>query len=208
MRTQWYPSTAIESLFVQIEDGVAFTVEGLDEPTKPTVFQWAYEVISQTGGFEILCREWCDMDTKTKTWDLFKSHFKAADRNIRSQSTSGAAGYQGTPYASLNSATTRKTDLLAPLAARELALARAMSTASIAPTVNTTANISAITSDPPCVYCWTHGFCKNTIHTSAICLYPGEGHQVAVTATNMMGGTTTNSVPTSRTVSSFASRSS
>jgi hypothetical protein len=39
MRTQWHPPTAIESLFVQIEDGVAFTVEGLDEPTKPTVLR-------------------------------------------------------------------------------------------------------------------------------------------------------------------------
>jgi hypothetical protein len=42
MRTQWHPPTSIESLFVQIEDGVAFAVEGLDEPTKPTVLRWAY----------------------------------------------------------------------------------------------------------------------------------------------------------------------
>jgi hypothetical protein len=50
------PPTTIESLFVQIEDGVAFTVEGLDEPTKPTILWWAYEIISLTGRFEILCR--------------------------------------------------------------------------------------------------------------------------------------------------------
>jgi hypothetical protein len=146
------------------------------------------------------------MDTKTKTWALFKSHFKAADRDIQSQATSWTAGYHGTPYAAANSATTREADLLARLAASKLALARSMSTASIAPTINTAANISAITSDPPRVYSWIHGFCKNISHTSAVCLYPGEGYQVAATATNMMGGTTINCLPNPRTGSSCTSR--
>jgi hypothetical protein len=158
MRTKWHPPTAITSLFVQLEYGVAFTIEGQEEPTKPTVFRWAYEIISLTGRFEISCRVWLHMDTRTKTWALFKSHFKAADRDLRSQPTSGTAGYHDTPYAAANSATTRKTDLLACLAASKLALDRAMSTASIASTFDTASNMSAITSDPPRVYCWKNGF--------------------------------------------------
>jgi hypothetical protein len=206
MFTQWNPPTAIESLFVQIEDGVAFAVEGLDEPTKPTILQWAYDIISLTVCFVISCQEWRHMDTKTKTWALLKSHFKATDRDIRSQATSGTAGYHGAPYAAANSVTTHKADLIAHIAASELALAQAMSTASITPTINTAANMSAITSDPPRVYCWTHGFYKNMSHTSAACLYPGEGHQVAATATNMMGGKTTNFLPNPRNGSSCTSR--
>jgi hypothetical protein len=97
MRTQWHHHTAIESLFVQIEDGAAFAVEGLDELTKSTILRWAYEIISLTGRFEISCREWRHMDTKTKTWALFKSHFKAADRDIRSQATSGTAAITAPP---------------------------------------------------------------------------------------------------------------
>jgi hypothetical protein len=135
------------------------------------------------------------MDTKTETWALFKSHFKAADRDIGSQATSGTAGYLGVSYATANSVTTREADLLARLAASELAFAQAMSTASITPTIDTAANMSAITSEPPQAYCWTHGFCKNISHTSDACLYPGEGHQVAATATNMMGGKANNLVP-------------
>jgi hypothetical protein len=148
------------------------------------------------------------MDTKTKTWALLKSHLKAADRDIHSEATSGVVGYHGTPYAAPNSAATREADLLARLTANEHALARAMSTAptaSITQTVDTVANMVAITSDPPRVYCWTHGFCKNISHTSAACLYPGEGHQVAATATNMRRGTTTNVLPNSRAGSSRAS---
>jgi hypothetical protein len=146
------------------------------------------------------------MDTKTKAWALFKSHFKAADRDIRSQATSGTACYLGVPYAAANSVTTREADLLARLAASELALAQAMSASYITPTIDTSANMSAITSDPPRAYCWTHGFCKNISHTSAACLYPGEGHQVAATATNTMGGKTNNCVPNNHNGSSRTSR--
>jgi hypothetical protein len=146
------------------------------------------------------------MDTKTKTWALFKSHFKAADRGIQSQATSGTAGYIGSPFAAVNSATTREADLLARLVASELALAQAMSTASITPTIDTSSNMSATTSDPPRVFCWTHGFCKNISHTSAVCLYPGEGHQVAATATNTMGCNITNFFPNPRNGSSRNSR--
>jgi hypothetical protein len=146
------------------------------------------------------------MDTKTNTWALFKSHFKAADRDIRSQATSGTAGYLGVPYAAAHSVTTRGADLLARLAASEIALSQAMTTAFITPTIDTPANMSAITSEPPQAYCWTHGFCKNINHTSDVCLYPGEGHQVAATATNMMGGKTNNLVPNPSNGSSRTSR--
>ncbi len=37
-------------------------------------------------------------------------------------------------------------------------------------------------------YCWTHGYSYNTGHTSATCSRPNEGHQMAATNTNRMGG--------------------
>jgi hypothetical protein len=81
-----------------------------------------------------------------------------------------------------------------------------MSTAYITPTIDTAANMSAITSEPFRAYCWSHGFCKNINHTSDACLYPDEGHQVAATATNMMGGKTNNFVPNPRNGSSRTTR--
>jgi hypothetical protein len=122
MRTHWNPPTSIESIFVQIEYGVALAVEGQDEPTKPTILRWAYEIISHTGHFEIACHEWRRIEATTKTWDLFKSHFKAAYRDMRSDATSGTTGYHGTPYAAENSVVNREAYLLARLADSELAL--------------------------------------------------------------------------------------
>ena len=37
-------------------------------------------------------------------------------------------------------------------------------------------------------YCWTHGSSGNVAHTSASCANPAEGHQVAATNRNRMGG--------------------
>ena len=37
-------------------------------------------------------------------------------------------------------------------------------------------------------YCWTHGHDLHENHTSAICNWPAEGHQVAATKTNHMNG--------------------
>jgi hypothetical protein len=123
---------------------------GQDEPTKPNILRWAYEIISQTGHFKIACREWHRMDATTKTLALFKSHFKAAYRDMRSEATTGTAGYHGTPtHAAGNSVVARETDLIARLAASEQALARTLSQASIAPTVDTAAYLSTITLAPP-----------------------------------------------------------
>jgi hypothetical protein len=78
--------------------------------------------------------------------------FKAADRDTRSEATSGTSGYHGNPYATANSVFTREAGLLARLAASELALASAIYLSYIAPTIGTAASMSVITSEPPCAY--------------------------------------------------------
>jgi hypothetical protein len=136
MRAQWNPPTAIESLFVQIEDRVAFTAEGLDEPTKPTILRWAYAIVAKTGRYDIACREWRQLhpDPSTKNWAKFKTHFKAADRDMGSQDTTGSIGYHGAHVAT-NAATNTYALLAttkAALADSEIKLAQALSQASLA----------------------------------------------------------------------------
>jgi hypothetical protein len=130
MRAQWNPPTAIESLFMQIEDGVAFAAEGLDKPTKPTVLRWAYDLVAKTGRYDIACREWRQFnpDPSTKNWAKFKTHFKAADCNMQSQDTTGSTGYHGA-RAATNVATNTAALLAttqAVLAASNIKLAQAL----------------------------------------------------------------------------------
>jgi hypothetical protein len=66
MQLQWNPPSAIEALFLQLENGVSFATAGKDAPTKPTVLRWAYNNIEQTGCFDIACREWRQMDPNAK----------------------------------------------------------------------------------------------------------------------------------------------
>jgi hypothetical protein len=200
MRAQWNPPTAIESLFVQIEDGVAFAAEGLDESTKPTVLRWAYDIVAKTGRYNIACLEWRQFnpDPSTKNWEKFKTHFKAADHDMWSQDTTRSSGYHGA-HAATNAATNTAALLAttqAALAASEIKIAQSLSQASLASSSSRSSNqsittgVSAITTPDtrPRSYCWTHGHTANLDHSSPTCQYPAEGHEIAATNDNKMGG--------------------
>jgi hypothetical protein len=119
------------------------------------------------------------------------------------QETTDTAGYHGV------NAATRDATLLATtqaaLDASEIQLAQALSQASPSSsshgsnlsTATTTTCVSALTTldTLPCAYFWTHGHTANLEHTSTTCQYPDDGHQVAATMMNKMGGTHTIFVP-------------
>jgi hypothetical protein len=129
MRAQWKPPTAIESRFIQIEDGMSFAVEGNDDPTSPTILGWAYDIVAKTGRYDLACRELRQFDPVTKDWKTFKLHFKAADRDMRSQYTTGTAGYHGANAAISDATLLAITQ--AALAASEIQLAQALSQTSL-----------------------------------------------------------------------------
>jgi hypothetical protein len=197
MQLQWNPPTAIEALFLQLEDGVSFATSGDDAPTKPTVLRWAYNNIEQTGRFDIASREWRQMDSSAKEWLTFKRHFKAADKDLRRMDTTDSAGYHGSAH-SVQTASTLLTTTQAALAVSEQALARALAQVSLSSgsTGASAANISAITPATsgarPRGYCWTHGHATNSNHMSATCNHRGDGHQTTATLSHPMGGNTDN----------------
>jgi hypothetical protein len=200
MQLQWNPPTAIEALFLQLENGVSIATAGQDAPTKQTILLWAYTNIEQTGQFDIACREWRKMDPSAKDWSVFKRHFKAADKDLRRMDTTGTAGFHGSAH-SVHTTRTLITTTQAALAASELALARALAHVSLSSgsTAASAANISAITPASsgarPRGYCWTHGHTTNSSHTSATCNNRGDGHQATATAAHSMGGNTDNFIP-------------
>jgi hypothetical protein len=140
MKTQWNPLTAIESLFVQIEDDIAFTAKANN---KPAILRWAYDIVAKTGRFEIVCIEWRHFDGTKMTKDgvKFKANFKAADRDMQSQETMGTAGYHGAHNAATNDISTMNAALFtttqAALTASEIALTRAISQVSLSSSPDT-----------------------------------------------------------------------
>jgi hypothetical protein len=200
MQLQWNPPTAIEALFLELENGVSFATARQDAPTKPTVLRWAYNNIEQTGRFDIACREWRQMDPSAKDWPIFKQHFKAEDKDLRRLDTTGTAGYHGSAHLVQTTSTLLATTQ-ATLAASELALARDLAQVSLSSgsSAASAPNISAITpatsGGRQCGYCWTHGHTTNSSHTSATCNHPGDGHKANATASNPMGGNTDNVIP-------------
>jgi hypothetical protein len=137
IKTQWHPLTTIESIFVKIEDGIAFTSKGNDEPTTRTILHWDYNIVAKTELYDLTCIEWRQIDTAktTKDWAKCKDYFKAADRDIMSQETTGTDGYHGASHAATNDIHVTKNALLdttkAALVASEIALVQGMSQASL-----------------------------------------------------------------------------
>jgi hypothetical protein len=200
MQLQWNPPTAIEALFLQLENGVSFATAGQDAPTRPKILRWAYNNIEQTGCFDIACREWRQMDPSAKDWSVFKRHFKAADKDLRRMDTTGTAEFHGSAH-SVHTTSTLLTTTQAALAASELALARALAQVSLSSgsTAALATNISSITPSLSGArsrgYCWTHGHTTDSSHTSATCNHRDDSHQATATAAHSMGGDTDNFIP-------------
>jgi hypothetical protein len=161
MRTQWKPPTAIESIFVQIQHGIAFAAKGNDETNKPTILRWAYDIVKKTGRYDLVCREWRQFGANktTKEWVKFKAHFKAADRYMQIQATTGTTGYHGDHAVTTDSHAVNATLLVttkADLTARDIALAQAMPQASLSSsrasihTVASTTSLSTLTTPDTC----------------------------------------------------------
>jgi hypothetical protein len=104
------------------------------EPTNPT--RWAYAIVAKTSRYNLACREWRQFYpvTTTKDWAKIKLYFKAADRDMRIQETTGTAGYHG-DHTSTSDATLLATTQAA-VAASEIQLAQTLSQASLSSSSN------------------------------------------------------------------------
>jgi hypothetical protein len=72
MKQQWQPPTAIEVLFLQIENGVAFALAGDDPTSEPAILCMPYNNIYNMGRFDTACR-WRKADPALKAWEFFKT---------------------------------------------------------------------------------------------------------------------------------------
>ena len=91
MTTTWHPTSPIENLFLQIDDGIAFALAGESPIDDGTAVRIIYKIVLDTGVFELPCRDWRAKPRNEKTLANFKTFFQAAN-NDRATTTS-SAGY-------------------------------------------------------------------------------------------------------------------
>lgn len=95
MRVPWEPTTPIEGLFEQIDDGSAYAISGGDPYTDKQLVRFGYNNIDSNGRMSLACRDWRQKPEIDRTWANFKTDFKRAHLDLRLQTTSGSAGFQG-----------------------------------------------------------------------------------------------------------------
>lgn len=199
MATAWHPSTPIETLFLQIDDGIDFASAGDSPIDDSTAVRIIYKIIHDTGVFELACRDWRALPRADKTLAHFKTFFQKAnnDRNT----TTGAAGYH-TANATITESYTTLLEAHNKLKAQVEKIANKTTANKTKTTTTTPASKAAAATTPsqsssnniPTFkgYCHTHGHTLShratKIHDSMTCQKRGENHNEAATATNTLGG--------------------
>ena len=198
MSTTWHPSSPIETLYRQIDDGLAFAEAGESPIDDGTAVRIIYNIIFSTGVFELPCRDWRAKPRGDKTLANFKTFFQNAN-NDRAATTSSAG------YHSANAAITPNDTLVSLLEAHNklqktvelLTKQNKTSTSNKTTAPNTapaTATSNNTTRNLPTHrgYCHTHGFTlshnPNSIHNSATCKKPADNHNKLATEHNKLGG--------------------
>jgi len=203
MKQPWTTEQPIDTVFDQLTQAIRFSIAGHDTITDATAVRNGYTIIEDTGLFTTACHDWRQKATADKTLNAFKTHFRAADKDRRRTTTTGAAGYH-----SANTITTPPTDTATALTAIQnmqtlLATPAFLTLLSQAQSNNrntehafTTARqatqqtTNRTPTDNELSWCWTHGTTQNTGHNSITCQHKSNGHQDNATADNKMGGST------------------
>ena len=198
MTTPWHPTSPIETLFLQIDDGIAFASAGDSPIDDNTAVRIIYNIIADTGVFELPCRDWRAKPRNDKTLANFKRFFHTAN-NDRSTTTSSAG------YHSAQAALITTNDNLASLLAAHNKLQKTVEQLNkrnhtVDPKPNaptpTTSNNNTYTPNLPQFrnYCHSHGITyshnQNNMHTSATCKKPGPNHNSNATEANKLNGST------------------
>ena len=199
MSTAWHPTSPIETLYRQIDDGLDFATAGESPIDDGTAVRIIYNIVFATGVFELPCRDWRAKPRGEKTLANFKSFFQTAN-NDRAATTS-SVGYHSANAAisfndtlvSLLEAHNKLQKTVELLAKQHKPTTSNKATAPTAPT-NTSATTTTTTRNLPTHrgYCHTHGFTLShnpkNIHNSTTCKKPAANHNKLATEHNRLGG--------------------
>jgi hypothetical protein len=160
----WEPTESMEPLWHRAVVAQQVAQAGADPITDATLLRKFHQVLTNTGVFTLDLRDWDKKPDADKTWNNFRAHFTAANKER------------------IKTATAR--DLHAAYAADGNRDRATTSTAGTSTTITRTNGTTW-------AYCWTHGYGTNAAHNSRTCTNKATGHQEDATIENMMGGNNT-----------------
>ena len=206
----WDPTTGIEQLYKQIEDGVALARLANQPHSDSQVLSNAYSLVYKTGLFFSDCEKWMEKAAADKTWDNFKLHFMKAMQKHKNRETITAkqAGYgQANNINNENIANAlnhfalaaqEKDTQLANLTAQMIELQKQLNDKNnlLAEFMKSQQWANKNNNPPPNArpfkdngnYCWSHGYVVGNNHTSGTCKNKKPGHKDDATRANTMGG--------------------
>jgi hypothetical protein len=97
MKTTWDPTTPIEALFAQINNGAAFAISGNDPFSDAQLVRFAYNNVDSNQRMPLATRDWRLRTRAEHTWPNFKAAFKLAHLDLR-LGTTGTSGFQGSAH--------------------------------------------------------------------------------------------------------------
>ena len=186
MNKPWHPTTPIESLFLQIDDGLAFAAAGDSPIDDNTAVRIIYKIVFDTGLFELPCRDWRARPRADKTLTNYKTFFQEANNDRAA--TTGSVGYH-----TANAITTTDDKLTSLLASIEK-MVKAQTTAQSNKKQKTATTGTTTQTRTPTFpsYCHTHGctmsYKQDKPHNGHTCKNPGPKHKKDATIDNKMGG--------------------
>ena len=201
MKAPWSPPQPIEELYIRLIEGKRFADKAGDTMEHSTLVRAGYKIIHANGLFTQACYEWRKVLRTKQTWQEFKIHFAAADKDRSNNKTMEDAGFHNANNATdepLNgensaSATTEMSALCQAISAQtatnqenftkmmELLQVKKGGNGGNSGARNQTANRTLS-------YCWTHGRSDNLAHTGETCNNKATGHVETATWKNKVGG--------------------
>ena len=218
MKAKWDVTTPIEPLFAQIDEGQAYATAGGEPYSDPQLVRIGYHTIEATKRMELACRDWRAKPVADKTWINLKIHMKAAHLDLGLTTTTDTGGY-GANNAEEHAAEEATQAYLANMIDQQSATNTNMNALMETikkmaekidilekkkPVTGYKKNAKTMTPEEILAarqarlehnnkekhYCWTHGCRVVKEHTSANCKTPADGHKMAATYDNRMGGST------------------
>jgi hypothetical protein len=207
----WDPNAPFEDLIDQIEIAKDMADDGNQPYTDPQILNTAYTLVYNTGLYFDECKTWNAKAVADKTWDNFKTHFLAAQTELRTQqqATSGRHGYghwvqeedqensTALAIATLAESAIQERTAFAAISEVNTNLTKQLEIALKAITAMQTSQPTSNKTKPPRKehkphdgYCWSHGFHISAKHNSGTCKFPKTGHKKEANKDNMMGGST------------------